>query len=119
MISDAGNVGQNPVGFFVQAVSTNGVTPRNSRILQLFALNQCAVCEGHVKADYVMCGHRDVRVNPTECPGEKFYNDYVTKHAQFGVTKFHYIIGRYVERANWDHSTAVVGSLIILLNHVC
>ena len=32
-----------------------------------------------------MCGHRDVRVDPTECPGEKFYNDYVKTHSHFGV----------------------------------
>ena len=48
-----------------------------------FSNSKCAITNGLIDADYIMCGHQDVKTS-TACPGYRFETNWVKAHSKYG-----------------------------------
>ena len=69
-------------GTFVQVEGKNQVSEN------LMSINQssnfkCAITNGLIDSDYIMCGHQDVKTS-TACPGYRFETNWVKAHSHYG-----------------------------------
>ena len=57
-----------------------------SRTIACVQLNihfKCAISNGLIDPDYIMCGHQDVKTSSAS-PGYRFQTNWVKKHSHFG-----------------------------------